>query len=172
MEDLIDNTFISEERLEKESVIYKILTGNFKDPFKNIEEDYKAVEIDLMKDADPDLNKIKKECDVKSKQVKRINHYVPGSFKPIFKFPKKSKLNKEQQAMCLRVLLRFSKSDKPKLTQTEREEVQKYMVFIKNYLLLIKKYKYNYVYKYSFKILFTIYKYMYYYVHYYRSYNK
>ncbi|KAK1129044.1 hypothetical protein K0M31_020177 [Melipona bicolor] len=125
LEDLIDNTFISEERLEKESVIYKILTGNFKDPFKNIEEDCKDVEIDLMKDADPDLNEMKKECEVK--QVKKINRYVPGSFKPIFKFPKKSKLNKEQQAMCLRVLLRFSKSNKPKLTQKEREELKKYM---------------------------------------------
>ena len=133
MEDLIDNTFINEERLEKESVIYKILTGNFKDPFKYLEEDYKNVEIDLMKDVDPDLNKMEEECKVK--QVKRINHYVPGSFKPIFKFPKKSKLNKEQQAMCLRVLLRFSKSDKPKLTRTERQELEKYMVIIKNYLL-------------------------------------
>ncbi|CAD1469788.1 unnamed protein product, partial [Heterotrigona itama] len=132
LEDLIDNTFISEERLEKESVTYKILTGNFKDPFKNIEEDYKDVEIDLMKDVDPDLNEMEKECETNVfeknvKQVKKINHYVPGSFKSIFKFPKKSKLNKEQQAMCLRVLLRFSKSDKPKLTQTEREELQKYM---------------------------------------------
>ncbi|KAK9303829.1 hypothetical protein QLX08_004567 [Tetragonisca angustula] len=125
LEDLIDNTFINEERLEKESVIYKILTGNFKDPFKNIEEDYKDVEIDLMKDADPDSNEMKKECEVK--QIKRINDYVPGSLKPIFKFPKKSKLNKEQQAMCLKVLLRFSKSDKPKLTQIEKEELQKYM---------------------------------------------
>ena len=132
---MIDNTFINEERLEKESVIYKILTGNFKDPFKNIEEDYKDVEIDLMKDADPDSNEMKKECEVK--QIKRINDYVPGSLKPIFKFPKKSKLNKEQQAMCLKVLLRFSKSDKPKLTQIEKEELQKYMVIIKNYLLLI-----------------------------------
>ncbi|CAL7935085.1 unnamed protein product [Xylocopa violacea] len=53
--------------------------------------------------------------------------YVPGIVKPVFKFPSRSKLNKEQQAMCLRVLLRFSEPDKPKLTQTEREELQKYM---------------------------------------------
>lgn len=126
MEDLIDNTFVNEGRLEKESVMYRIMTGNFKDPFKDIEEDYKNVKINLMKNADPDLNKMEKEYE--PKRTKKIKCYIPGIVKPMFKTLKKSKLNKEQQAMCLRVLLRFSKSDKPKLTQIERKELKVYMV--------------------------------------------
>lgn len=137
MEDIIDNTFINEERLEKESVMHRIMTGNFTDPFKNIEEDYQNVKINLIKDIDPDLNEEsnndievnegEKECE--SKQINKVKCYVPGIVKSIFKFPKKSLLDKEQQAMCLRVLLRFSKSGKLKLTRREREELQKYMVY-------------------------------------------
>ncbi|XP_016920929.1 uncharacterized protein LOC108003276 [Apis cerana] len=135
LEDIIDDTFINEERLEKESVMHRIMTGNFTDPFKNIEEDYQNVKINLIKDIDPDLNEEsnndieinegEKECE--SKQINKVKCYVPGIVKSIFKFPKKSLLDKEQQAMCLRVLLRFSKSGKPKLTRREREELQKYM---------------------------------------------
>lgn len=126
MEDLIDNTFVNERRLEKESVMYRIMTGNFKDPFKDIEEDYKNVKIYLMKDADLDLSKMEKEYE--PKHTKKTKCYIPGIVKPMFKSLKKSKLNKEQQAMCLRVLLKFSKSDKPKLTQIERKELKVYMV--------------------------------------------
>ncbi|XP_071855980.1 uncharacterized protein [Bombus fervidus] len=125
LEDLIDSTFVNEERFEKESVMYRIMTGNFKDPFKDIEEDYKNVKINLMKNADPDLNKMEKEY--KLNQTKKIKCYVPGIVKPMFKSLKKSKLSKEQQAMCLRVLLQFSKSNKPKLTQIERKELKAYM---------------------------------------------
>ncbi|XP_003394665.2 uncharacterized protein LOC100650803 isoform X1 [Bombus terrestris] len=125
LEDLIDNTFVNGGRLEKESVMYRIMTGNFKDPFKDIEEDYKNVKINLIKDSDPDLNKMEKEYE--PKHTKKIKCYIPGIVKPMFKSFKKSKLNKEQQAMCLRILLRFSKSDKPKLTEIERKELKVYM---------------------------------------------
>lgn len=136
LEDLIDDTFINDRRLEKESVMHRIMTGTFTDPFKNIDEDYKDVNTDLMKDMDSDLGEEGNDCieknetekEYQSKQEKKIKPYVPSIVKPIFKFPRRSKLSKEQQAMCLRVLLRFSESDKPKLTQTEREELQKYMV--------------------------------------------
>ncbi|XP_076548410.1 uncharacterized protein LOC117610656 isoform X6 [Osmia lignaria lignaria] len=136
LEDILDNTFFSAERLEKESVMYRIMNGNFIDPFKGIEEDYNNVDINLIKSIDPELNKedtdneittndTKKESQLQQK--KDVKPYVPGITKPIFRFPKKSKLNAAQHAMCLRVLLRFSEADKPKLTPIEREELQTYL---------------------------------------------
>ncbi|OAD55762.1 hypothetical protein WN48_04294 [Eufriesea mexicana] len=133
LEDLIDATFINGERLEKESVMHKIMTGNFVDPFKNIEEDYKNIELNLLKDIDPDIKEeinndneiiVKQKWDCEHEDTQKVKAYVPGIVKAIFKFPKKSKLDKEQQAMCLRVLLRFSESDKPKITKAQREELQ------------------------------------------------
>nr|XP_034194184.1 uncharacterized protein LOC117610656 isoform X7 [Osmia lignaria] len=136
LEDILDNTFFSAERLEKESVMYRIMNGNFIDPFKGIEEDYNNVDINLIKSIDPELNKedtdneittndTKKESQLQQKKDVKPN--VPGITKPIFRFPKKSKLNAAQHAMCLRVLLRFSEADKPKLTPIEREELQTYL---------------------------------------------
>ncbi|CAK9821491.1 Little elongation complex subunit 2 [Anthophora retusa] len=141
LEDMIDSTFINGGRLERESVMHRIMTGNFTDPYQNIEEDYKDIKMDLMRDNEcditeedknendeddnDDISKVNKEC--QSRNVRKAKCYVPGIVKSIFKFPKISKLSKEQQAMCLRVLLRFSESDKPKLTQTEKEELKSYM---------------------------------------------
>lgn len=144
---MLDNTFINHERLGKESVMHKIMAGTFADPFKNIEDDYKDIKPHLMGDIesetdtgdngdDTETTKVGKGNE--SKKAKKMKSYVPGIVKPIFKFPKMSKLNKEQQAMCLRVLLRFSESDKPKITQTEREELQNYMVNEIHILLLQK----------------------------------
>ncbi|XP_017889972.1 uncharacterized protein LOC108630910 isoform X2 [Ceratina calcarata] len=137
LEDMLENTFIDEERLEKETVMYKIITGNFTDPFKDIEADYEHVNIDSMKGDIPDLNdhesteetemEIEESKQPVSKQPKISKHYVPGIVKSIFKPTKKSTLNDTQQAMCLKVLLRFSESSKPKLTQAEREDLQKYV---------------------------------------------
>ncbi|XP_076645747.1 uncharacterized protein LOC143355113 [Halictus rubicundus] len=140
LEDIIDNTFIEEERLERESVMCRMVTGNFTDPFKNIDEDYENVKINLMEGVQKELDKTdendnaenvkkkkKNQNEVQVKQSKKSKSYVPGIIKPMFKFPKRSKLNTQQQALCLRVLLRFSESNKPKLTQIEREELNKYM---------------------------------------------
>nr|XP_012137013.1 PREDICTED: little elongation complex subunit 2-like isoform X7 [Megachile rotundata] len=136
LEDMLDNVFINEARLEKESVMYRIMNGNFTDPFKNADEDYKNVKINFIKNIDPELNEENKDNEIatsetkkenQSKQKKNVRCYVPGIVKPIFKFPKKSKLNTVQHAMCLRVLLRFSETGKPKLTQTEKEELHNYL---------------------------------------------
>lgn len=142
LEDILNNTFIDEERLEKESVMHRIMTGNFNDPFKNMEDDYKNVKTDLMKDMHSDMDEENKDDNTKTtEEGKKIQpnqedrSYVPGIVRVLFQFPRMSKLNKEQQAMCLRVLLRFSESNKPKITQAEREELQTYMVN-KNTLLL------------------------------------
>lgn len=36
VEDIIDDKFVSEERLQKESAMYKIMNGMFQDPFQDI----------------------------------------------------------------------------------------------------------------------------------------
>ncbi|XP_078053397.1 uncharacterized protein LOC144478880 [Augochlora pura] len=135
LEDIIDNTFIQEERLERDSVMCKIMNGNFSDPYKNIEDDYEEIKTDLMKDVKLEIkvedkvddDETKKDKKVQLKETKKSQSYVPGILKPLFGYPRPSKLNKEQQALCLRVLLRFSESNKPKITQAERQELQKYM---------------------------------------------
>ncbi|XP_076289652.1 uncharacterized protein LOC143213566 isoform X2 [Lasioglossum baleicum] len=140
LDDIIDNTFIEEGRLERESAMCRMVTGNFTDPFKDIDEDYKEVKINLMGGIQMELDKTDKndsagsvkkkkeqQNNVQVKQKKKSTSYVPGIMKPMFKFPRMSRLNIQQQALCLRVLLRFSESSKPKLTQIEREELKKYM---------------------------------------------
>ncbi|XP_076762937.1 uncharacterized protein LOC143430509 [Xylocopa sonorina] len=129
LEDIIDNNFINEERLEKESVMHRIMTGNFTDPFKDIEDDYKDVKIDLIQNILPELveKNDTNELDENGEPIEAKKPYIPGIVKPGFRFPCRSKLNKEQQAICLRVLLRFSARNMPKMTQTEREELQIYM---------------------------------------------
>ncbi|XP_076379234.1 uncharacterized protein LOC143259720 [Megalopta genalis] len=134
LEDIIDNTFIHDERLERESVTYRIMNGNFIDPYKDMEDDYEEIKIDLMEDVkekikveDKSDGKMDKNKKVHLKETKRSKNYVPGILKPLFGYPRSSRLNKEQQALCLKVLLRFSESNKPRLTQAERQELQKYM---------------------------------------------
>ncbi|XP_053987491.1 uncharacterized protein LOC128880932 isoform X1 [Hylaeus volcanicus] len=138
LEDMIDNTFINIERFEQESVMHKILNGNFNDPFNDIIDEYKEIKTDLMSDIEPEsdeqglddsieaIDMEKKNRLKQSNNIKR-SRYVPCIVKSKFQFPRPSNLNKEQQALCLRVLLRFSESDKPKLTQPDREELQTYM---------------------------------------------
>ncbi|XP_076244397.1 uncharacterized protein LOC143185335 [Calliopsis andreniformis] len=136
LDDIVDESFVNEVRLEKESVMHRIMTGNFTDPFKSIEDDYKTVKIDLIghiesevdeetEDNNTKVAEVGKNIQPKQKQMNKS--YVPGIVKAIYKFPRKSNLTKEQQATCLKVLLRFSESDKPKITQTEREELQTYV---------------------------------------------
>lgn len=80
--------------MKTESAMYKILIGNFKDPFKDIEDDYAKVDLNLIKefggdlslsDEDDSINEEKQdEQDTKSsgkKQTKNIpkkNNSTPG----------------------------------------------------------------------------------------------
>ncbi|XP_015604752.1 little elongation complex subunit 2 [Cephus cinctus] len=66
---------------------------------------------------------LNEELQLKNKKRK----YVPGIVRCPIKFPRPSFLTKEQQALCLRVLLRFSGSEKPEVTQTNREELETYI---------------------------------------------
>lgn len=40
LENLIDDVFIKDERMQKDSAMYQIMNGTFQDPFINIENDY------------------------------------------------------------------------------------------------------------------------------------
>lgn len=49
LENLIDDVFISDERLERDSATHKLLNGTFTDPFKDIEEDCTEINLDALK---------------------------------------------------------------------------------------------------------------------------
>ncbi|KAG7205175.1 hypothetical protein KM043_018266 [Ampulex compressa] len=136
LEDILDDVFINEERLERESVMHRIITNNFVDPFKDINEDYKGVNIEFIKSQNTRKKKNKKckDATVDVTGITPVEHkalerkpYVPGILKPSFKFPRTSKLDKSQQNICLRVLIRFSESDKPEIGEMERKELKCYM---------------------------------------------
>ncbi|XP_066582330.1 uncharacterized protein [Prorops nasuta] len=59
--------------------------------------------------------------------------YIPGILKIPYRFPRPSVLCKEEQALCLRVHLKFSASGKPELTQVDKEELQTYLS-LKDYI--------------------------------------
>jgi len=168
---MIDNVFISDERLESESAMYRIMTDSFTDPFEGIESDYADVDIELIKkylredgeevssdtedesqqevkDGDnPCMEEQETSC-VKEQGISCVKEqetscmeeqgpfcveeqeksYVPGIRKLLFHFPKRSRLDKIQQAMCLRVLLRLSNNEKKKMNIKEKKELNQYMV--------------------------------------------
>lgn len=64
LENIIDDTFVTNKGIEKDSSMHKILLGTFTDPFKDIEEDYAHVDIELIKHFNGKLNRFgKKEED-------------------------------------------------------------------------------------------------------------
>jgi len=200
---MIDNVFISDERLERESAMYRIMTDSFTDPFEDIENDYADVDIELIKKylredgeevssdiEDENQQEVKdgdnscmeeqetscvkeqetscmeeqetscvKEQETSCMEEQKIfcveeqetscveeqeiscveeqetscveeqeKSYVPGIRKLSFCFPRRSHLDKIQQAMCLRVLLRLSNNEKKKMNMKERKELNQYMV--------------------------------------------
>ncbi|KAI4487654.1 hypothetical protein M0802_011967 [Mischocyttarus mexicanus] len=60
LNDITDNEFINGEKLEKESVMHRMLRGDFKDPFDDMDEDYKEVKIDVIDNSSSE----KSECNV------------------------------------------------------------------------------------------------------------
>jgi len=187
LEDMIDNVFISDERLERESAMYRIMTDSFTDPFEGIESDYADVDIELIKkylredgeevssdieyenqqevkDGDNSCMEDQETSCVKEQGISCVEEqetscvkeqgifcveeqetscmeeqqtscveeqeksYVPGIRKLSFCFPRRSRLDKIQQAMCLRVLLRLSNNEKKKMNIKERKELNQYMV--------------------------------------------
>ncbi|XP_011708117.1 PREDICTED: little elongation complex subunit 2-like isoform X1 [Wasmannia auropunctata] len=138
LEDLIDNVFIRDERMERESAMCRILTDTFTDPFENIESEYDDANVELMKkyllEDGVDLYKKEREEAQKAEEQKDENNssvlersYVPGIRRLSTYFPRRSHLDKAEQAMCLRVLLRLADTEKKKLTDEEKKELQQYM---------------------------------------------
>ncbi|XP_011859215.1 PREDICTED: little elongation complex subunit 2-like isoform X3 [Vollenhovia emeryi] len=135
LEDMIDNVFIRDERMERESAMYKIMNDNFKNPFENIESEYADVDVELIKKhlfedgevfADSqDEEQVKHEDSSSMQEQKKL--YVPGIRVSPVPFPRKSELTMAQQAMCLRVLLRFSSIERGPMNEKEREEYEEYM---------------------------------------------
>lgn len=64
-ENIVDNKFIENGSLERNSSAYKILSGNFIDPFKDLDEEYANVDKELIehlvKDDPLDNNEINQE---------------------------------------------------------------------------------------------------------------
>lgn len=150
LEDIIDDVFITDERMERESAMYRIMRDDFKDPFKDIEQDYADVNIELIKKllAEDSLtedteeeeeqkpgnqkkNNKKKKSKIKDsetdwKQEKRS--YVPGIRKLQFNFPRRSCLTKPQHIMCLRVLSKLFSNEQKGLNKEEQLELESYIV--------------------------------------------
>lgn len=130
LEDIIDNVFIKDERMERESAMYRIMNGNFTNPFEDIESEYADVNVELIKKYLHEDDEISSDTEDEGNSHKQehTRSYVPGIRKLGFHFPRQSHLNKAQQAMCLRVLLRLSNSEKKGMNEEERRELQEYMV--------------------------------------------
>ena len=140
---MIATDFINPERLERESITYRILRGTFKDPFIDIHEDYNdlvtsdlinqpkretAMEKNIKKKSLESNDKIA-SVDAKEKQQEELWHiYVPGFPNKTIRFPRLSDLTIQQQELCVKVLLKFSSSVKPEITAIDNEEMTTYMV--------------------------------------------
>ncbi|KYN14089.1 NMDA receptor-regulated protein 2 [Trachymyrmex cornetzi] len=146
LEDLIDNVFIRDERMERESAMYKILTGNFTDPLEDIDNEYANVDLELVKkylsedgevltdledDNQLEVNQQETKNEGNSCMQEQERSYVPGIRKFSFGLPRKSSLDKAQQTMCLRVLLRLSDNEKKSMSDEERKEFEQYMALQK-----------------------------------------
>jgi hypothetical protein len=146
---MIDTVFIDDERMKRESAMYRIMSDDFTNPFEGIEHEYAKVDIELIKHLGGDELEKEVQEELKAKNIEKKNDtakhiekqnypkdeeqkprfYIPGIRKPPFKFPRGSDLNKIQQAMCLRVLLRFSNNENnTEITNIEKTELQNYMV--------------------------------------------
>ncbi|XP_018399079.1 PREDICTED: uncharacterized protein LOC108776846 [Cyphomyrmex costatus] len=142
LDDLIDNVFIRDERMERESAMYKILAGNFTDPLEGINDEYADIDIEMIKkylcedgedltnledDKQLKINQQETKIDDNSCMQEQERSYVPGIRKLSLCFPRKSCLDRAQHAMCLRVLLKLSDNEKKSMSDEERKEFEQYM---------------------------------------------
>jgi len=145
---MIDTVFIDDERMKRESAMYRIMSDDFTNPFEGIEDEYARVNIELIKHLGGNELEEEVQHELKTRHIDKKNDakhieeqnyskdeeqkprfYIPGIRKLPFKFPRGSNLNKIQQAMCLRALLRFSNNEnKIEITKIEKTELQNYMV--------------------------------------------
>ncbi|KAL0116753.1 hypothetical protein PUN28_009992 [Cardiocondyla obscurior] len=130
LDDMIDNVFINDTRMEAESAMYRIMNDNLINPFEDIENEYADVNVELIKkylceDAETGMEN-ESQPGVKIKRP-----YVPGIRTLPFNFPRYSHLNMDQHAMCLRVLLKLSSNENKMISEEERQEFEEYMALQK-----------------------------------------
>jgi len=143
---MIDDVFIEDERLERESAMHRIMRDEFRDPFEDIEQDYANVNMELIKKYlaedpftdteeeeeqktnDKKRNRKKRNIDTDCKQTQEKNPYVPGIRKLPFNFPKRSCLTKVQHSMCLRALLKLFNNEQKGLSKEEQLDLESYIV--------------------------------------------
>ncbi|XP_043267852.1 uncharacterized protein [Venturia canescens] len=157
LEDMLEGEFVNADRLMQEGKMYQALRSSFRDPFLNIHEDFDHLvtkelisklkpkktasmrseqNLQLQSSAtEPQQDPTQSQESDKEQQEIRKREYVPGILKNPLTFPKQSELTVQQHALCLKVLLRFSSSEKPSLTAADKEELQTYM----NLMPIIKK---------------------------------
>lgn len=141
LEDIIDNVFIKEERMERESAMYRLMNDNFINPFEDIDNEYADVNVELIKKYLHEDGEVSSDTEDENLQVKEeVKHggnssmqkqekpYVPGIRKLPFYFPRRSHLDKAQQTICLQVLLRLCSNERKGMNETERKELEEYMV--------------------------------------------
>lgn len=144
---MIDNEFVNVERLEQDSAMYRLMYGTFTDPMKDLHEDFlssitpeninhaklHAQEVaQTMREQAASTAAAKSQgpqVDVIQPELKRC--YVPAVYKPPFRLPRVSSLTREQQALCLKIILNFSRNCKPEnLSAADKEELKTYLVNI------------------------------------------
>ncbi|XP_072767674.1 uncharacterized protein [Anoplolepis gracilipes] len=145
LEDIIDDVFINDERMERESAMYRIMRGDFTDPFEDIEQDYADVNMELIQkflaedpftDTEEEEQKEtnsgkrnRKKTNTEHncyKQTQKDKLYVPGIRKLSFNFPKTSCLTMNQHCMYLDVLLKLGREQKS-LSKEEQRMQQSYI---------------------------------------------
>ncbi|EFN68808.1 NMDA receptor-regulated protein 2 [Camponotus floridanus] len=144
---MIDDVFIEDERLERESAMHRIMRDEFRDPFEDIEQDYANVNMELIKkylaedpltdteeeeeqktnDKKRNRKRKLKNIDSDCKQTQEKNPYVPGIRKLPFNFPKRSCLTKIQHSMCLRALLKLYNNEQKGLSKEEQLDLESYI---------------------------------------------
>lgn len=141
LEDMLETRFVNNDRLQSISAMYRLLRGTFSDPFEDLHEDYADLVTAEMTDQIKAEEKEKKQkaASKKAPASKAKNNdpvpvktgYVPGMPKRWIKYPRLSSLYTNQQELCVRVMLRFSGSQKPEISPAEKSELQTYMVRLK-----------------------------------------
>lgn len=138
--------------------MYNLINGTLTDPFANIEDDCDEINLEALKqwygkdisDIEEDKNEsedeitqneknyaeeqlkhnINKQPKNKQTTVNEKKSYIPGIRKLPLHFPRISKLNSRQHAMCICVLSRLMGPQSVSISAKEKAKLEQYMVRI------------------------------------------
>ncbi|KAI4485351.1 hypothetical protein M0804_006856 [Polistes exclamans] len=123
--DIVDNEFINGERLIKESVMHRMLHGDFKNPFNYMDEDYAAVKVDMIEISDDSSEESEYNVCVTKLNELQKKLYIPGYERFPSQFPM-SALTAEEQNICLRMIMKFSINQQSVLTLKDKQNLCTY----------------------------------------------